>query len=126
MAARILIVDDEVHLARILQFALERSGYEVTLAFDGNEALEIAKREKPALVILDLMLPGIDGYKVCNMLKHDAQFEGVSVILMSARDMEKERIEEELTADRFIAKPFDIGYLLDCVSELVARRVNEV
>lgn len=125
MAARILIVDDEVHLARILQFALERSGYEVTLAFDGNEALKIAKSERPALVILDLMLPGIDGYKVCNMLKRDAQFEGVPVILVSARDVEKEHIEEKITADRFIAKPFDINYLLESVSQLIGRRVNE-
>lgn len=125
MAFRVLIVDDEVHLARILQFALERSGYEVTLAFDGNEALAIAKREKPALVILDLMLPGIDGYKVCNILKRDTELEGVPVILVSARDMGEEHIEEQITADRFIAKPFDIGYLLDSVSELIGCRVNE-
>jgi DNA-binding response OmpR family regulator len=124
MAARILVVDDEVHLARILQFALERSGYDVTLAFDGNEALEIAKRERPALIILDLVLPGIDGYKVCNILKRDAGLAAVPVILVSARDLKLERFPGKMTADRFIPKPFDINYLIDSIGELLGRPVT--
>ncbi len=124
MAQRILIVDDEVHLARILQFALERSGYDVTLAFNGNEALETARREKPALIILDLVLPGIDGHEVGDILKGDAALGGVPVILVSARDVSRERPAETLTADRFIAKPFDINFLIDSVGELLGCAVT--
>jgi len=124
MADRILIVDDEIHLAKILEFAFEHAGYDVTLAHDGREALEAAKRTRPAVIILDLMLPGIDGYRVCNMLKADADFDGVPIIIISARDLAREHVEEEIKADRFIEKPFDIGYLMETVSELRGRRVT--
>ena len=70
MHRKILIVDDEMHLARILQFTLEHEGYDVVTAFDGKEALDSLEREAPDLLILDLMLPIVDGYKICNMVKN--------------------------------------------------------
>ena len=85
MKTRILVVDDEVHLAKILQFTLKHAGYEVSLAYDGGEALELFEREKPDLVILDLMLPVLDGYKVCNRIKEHPALK-VPVIILSARD----------------------------------------
>jgi len=120
MNTKILIVDDEVHLARILQFTLEHEGYDVVTAFDGREAIEKAERENPDLVILDLMLPILDGYKVCNKLKCSDRFRNLPIIILSARDLSRERIEEPLQADVFMEKPFNTGNLIEKISELLA------
>lgn len=122
MASKILIVDDEVHLARILQFTLEHEGYDVVMAFDGEEAVEKAKSECPDLVILDLMLPIIDGYKVCNILKDDNSLKDMPIIILSARDLSRERIEEPIQADLFMEKPFNTGDLINKISELLSRQ----
>lgn len=119
MPSKILIVDDEVHLARILQFTLEHAGFEVRTAFDGKEALEQAKKERPDLVILDLMLPIIDGYKVCNILKNDEEFKTVPIIILSARDLSREDLEEPISADLYMEKPFNTGTLIEKISELL-------
>jgi DNA-binding response OmpR family regulator len=124
MAPRILIVDDEMYLAKILQFSFEHEGYEVIVAHDGRQALDIARREHPALVILDLMLPEIDGYRVCNTLKADPEFRDVSIVIISARDLARERIDGKICADRFIEKPFDVGSLVDTVAELLRRGIT--
>lgn len=118
MPRKILVVDDEVHLAKILQFTLGHAGYEVTLAFDGQEALEAFDREEPELVILDLMLPLIDGYKVCNRIKEGARSD-VPVIILSARDLEREKIEEAVKADLLMQKPFNVELLLDEIARLL-------
>jgi DNA-binding response OmpR family regulator len=120
MPAKILIVDDEVHLARILQFTLEHAGYEVTIAFDGKEAIEKAKQVRPDLVVLDLMLPIIDGYKVCNILKEDENFKQVPIIILSARDLSREELDEPIGADLFLEKPFNSNMLLDKIGELLS------
>ena len=122
MSEKILIVDDEVHLARILQFTLEKAGYEVVTAYDGKEALDRAVEQRPDLVILDLMLPVLDGYKVCNILKTNEDFRDVPVIIVSARDLEQERLEEPLNADLFIEKPFNSIELIERISELLGNR----
>jgi DNA-binding response OmpR family regulator len=120
MPAKILIVDDEVHLARIIQFTLEHEGFEVITAFDGEEALSAANEHHPDLIILDLMLPAIDGYRVCNMLKDREEFASVPIMILSARDLANERIEEPVRADHFMSKPFNTENLLDTVSDLLA------
>lgn len=120
MPSKILIVDDEVHLARILQFTLEHAGYSVRTAFDGEEALEKARSEHPDLVILDLMLPIIDGYKVCNVLKSDEEFKGVPIIILSARDLSAEELDEPIGADLFMEKPFNTNVLIKKISELLS------
>jgi DNA-binding response OmpR family regulator len=122
MPRKILIVDDEVHLARILQFTLEHVGYEVMTAYDGVEAIEIARSQRPDLVILDLMLPVMDGYKVCNILKNDDDFKELPIIILSARDLKRECIEEPLQADLFMEKPFNTGILIEKISELLTSR----
>jgi len=119
MPGRILVVDDEVHLARILQFTLEHGGYEVSTAFDGEEAVDLIKKENPDLVILDLMLPRLDGYKVCNMIKKDERLKDTPVIVISARDLSNERIDESIEADLFVEKPFNTGKLLGDVARLL-------
>ncbi|MBU8922762.1 MAG: response regulator [Bacteroidales bacterium] len=119
MTQRVLIVDDEMHLAKILQFTLNHAGYEASIAYDGKEALETIERESFDLVILDLMLPLIDGYKVCNRIKSDENLKHMPVIILSARDFEREVLEEPLDADILLQKPFNIEVLLDHISSLL-------
>lgn len=113
-----MIVDDEVHLARILQFTLEHAGYEVVTAFDGKEALDELEREVPDLVILDLMLPVVDGYKVCNIMKSGDTYKHIPVIILSARDFSREELDEPLNADLLMEKPFNTEQLLNEISRL--------
>jgi two-component system sensor histidine kinase/response regulator len=122
MAGTILIVDDEIHLAKIIQLTLEHAGYETLLAFDGEEALEMVRSSRPALVILDLMLPVLDGYKVCNRIKDEEATKYIPVIILSARDLSTERLDEPITADLFMAKPFDSAILLKEISELLRKK----
>lgn len=119
MTYKILIVDDEVHLAKILQFTLEHAGYDVVTAFDGQEALTAVEKERPDLVILDLMLPVIDGYKVCNQLKNDKRYSDMPIVILSARDFDNDDIREPINADLLMSKPFNTGNLLVEISSLL-------
>ena len=104
MAARILVVDDEAQLVRVLRGYLERAGFSVLTAYDGREALRIALQERPDLVVLDLMLPGMDGLDVCRALR---QKSSIPIIMLTARVEETERIIGlELGADDYVTKPF--------------------
>lgn len=125
MPSKILIVDDEVHLARILQFTLERAGYEVITAFDGQEAIKKARDEHPDLVILDLMLPLIDGYKVCNILKNDESIGNIPIIILTARDLAIEKLEEPVEADLLMQKPFNTGNLIESIADLLNGRGSD-
>ncbi len=124
MAAKILVVDDEMHLAKIIQLTLEHAGYEAVLAYDGKEALEMVRRERPALVILDLMLPVLDGYKVCNIIKGDDESKDIRVIILTGRDLSREQIDEPLGADLVIMKPFNSTFLVEKISELLGRNLS--
>lgn len=119
MSHKIMIVDDEMHLARILQFTLEHEGYDVVTAFDGREGLDTLEREAPDLVILDLMLPVVDGYKICNIIKNSDRFRDTPVIILSARDFAREELDEPLNADLLMEKPFNTEHLLDEISRLL-------
>jgi len=119
MAPKILIADDEVHLAKILQLTLERAGYETIVAYDGGEALKKAREERPELVILDSLLPVLDGYEVCRMLKSDECTKAIPVIILSARYLGRDEIAEAITADLFMEKPFNSTVLLDRISNLL-------
>jgi DNA-binding response OmpR family regulator len=108
-----------MHLARILQFTLEHEGYDVVTAFDGKEALDSLEREVPDLLILDLMLPIVDGYKICNKVKTEERFRGIPVIILSARDFDREELDEPLNADILMEKPFNTEHLLSEISRLL-------
>ena len=82
---RLLLVDDEVELVEMVKFRLEASGYEVLTANDGQAALELARREKPDLIILDVMLPKMDGYKVCGLLKNDSRYSHIPIMMFTAK-----------------------------------------
>ena len=117
---RILLVDDEKDLVETVTFRLEATGYEVIKAYDGQEALDKAKKEKPNLIILDLMLPKMDGYKVCRMLKFDEKYKHIPIILFTARAQEEDKkLGEEVGADAYITKPFEPEALLGKIKELI-------
>ena len=117
---KILVVDDEQDIVTLIKRRLEISGYEVIEAADGSEGLEKARKEKPDLVILDIMLPKIDGFQVCRMLKFDTDFKDIPVMLFSARAGEHDRATgQEAGADAYLVKPFDSGALLAQVKQLL-------
>ena len=120
MAKRILIVDDEADLVEVLALRLEANGYEVLRASDGQEGMDKARSEKPDLIILDLMLPKIDGYKVCRMLKFDEKYKKIPIILFTARAQEADKkTGEDVGCDTYITKPFDPQVLLAKIKELI-------
>ena len=117
---RILLVDDEKDLVETVQFRLESNGYEVISAGDGQEALNKARSENPNLIILDLMLPKMDGYKVCGLLKKDARYAKIPIILFTARAQSEDvKMGEEVGADAYITKPFEPQTLIGKVKELL-------
>ncbi|MCG8430421.1 MAG: response regulator [Candidatus Omnitrophica bacterium] len=115
---RILVVDDEEWIAKVLQMRLEANGYEVLVAHDGQEGLETAQKEKPDLVLLDRMLPRMDGYKVCGLLKKDARFSSIPIIMLTAMTQNPET-ESDVPADAYMMKPFDPPALLGKIRELI-------
>ena len=118
--ARVLVVDDEPDLVRILQFGLKAAGYEVESATDGQEGLKKAREMKPDIILLDLMLPKLDGYKVCRLLKFDERFKQIPIIILSARTQEGDQtLALEMGANRFITKPYNFSEILAHVEELL-------
>lgn len=119
---KILVIDDETDLAEMLVLRLEANGYQVISALDGQEGLDKARTEKPDLIILDLMLPKIDGYKVCRMLKFDEKYRHIPIILFTARAQELDiKLGKEVGADAYIIKPFEPDILLSKVAELLKK-----
>lgn len=120
---RILIVDDEEDIISMLKVRFEAGNYEILTASDGQEGLNKARQERPDLIILDLMLPKIDGHKVCRMLKFDESYKNIPIIMFTAKVDEKDRdISLQTKADAYISKPFEIKMLMDKVSELLKLR----
>ena len=118
--ARVLVVDDEPDLVRILQFGLKAAGYEVESASDGQEGLKKAREMKPDIILLDLMLPKLDGYKVCRLLKFDERYKNIPIIILSARTQEGDQLlAMEMGANRFITKPYDFQEVLGHIETLL-------
>ncbi len=116
----ILLVEDEKDMSYAVTLQLEAKGYKVITAYDGQEGLEKARTKKPDLIILDLMLPKMDGYKVCRMLKFDREYKDIPIIMFTARAQDSDRkMGEEVGADAYMAKPFEPKVLLDKIQKLV-------
>ena len=116
----ILLAEDERDIAEVLAVRLEISGYAVILAKDGQEAIDKAKKDKPDLLILDLMLPKIDGFEVCRMLKFDDDAKRLPIIVLSALHQQRDRERVEgYGADAYFIKPFDLNLLLVKIKELI-------
>lgn len=117
---KILLVDDENDMIFVVKMELEANGYEVLTAANGQDGLDMARREMPDLIVLDLMLPKVDGYKVCRILKFDEKYKKIPVIIFTARGQkDDERIGKEVGADAFIVKPFESNVLLGKIAELI-------
>lgn len=105
--AVILVVDDEEHIQELLKFNLEKEGYQVLMAGDGPEALEILEKKQPDLVVLDIMLPGMSGLEVCSEIRRIPKFADLPVIMLTARGEEIDKVLGlEIGADDYITKPF--------------------
>lgn len=110
---KILIVDDEVDLVETLLFPLEMEGFNVLVSYNGEDALKQARKESPDLILLDLMLPKLDGYKVCRLLKFDERYKHIPILMLTAKTQEKDKLlGKETGADEYITKPFDIDELM--------------
>lgn len=119
---RILIIEDEQDIADLIGFNLQRAGYEVLKAHDGIEGTEAALRERPDLIVLDLMLPGRDGYGVFRELRRDSRTVGIPVIMLTARAQTEDRIQGlEAGADDYLTKPFSPKELLLRVQAILRR-----
>ncbi|NQU95192.1 MAG: response regulator [Candidatus Omnitrophica bacterium] len=117
---RILIVDDEMQLVEMVKIRLEANGYETLAAYDGQTGLNMAKKEKPDLIILDLMMPKMDGYKVCALLKRDSRYSKIPVLIFTAKAQEEDaKMSEEAGADAYLVKPFEPEALLGKISGLL-------
>ncbi|MFA5157317.1 MAG: response regulator [Candidatus Omnitrophota bacterium] len=120
MAKKILLVDDEPDIVTTIKMRLEATGYEVTVATDGNTAYNKAKSENPDLIILDLMLPDMDGYQVCRLLKFDQRYKNIPVIMLTAKSQKEDKEwGEKVGADCYITKPFDLKELTAKIKELL-------
>ena len=122
---KILIAEDSPTILEIVKNILEQEGYSVITAIDGQEALTKAKKESPDLIILDLVLPKIDGYKVCGMLKFDKNFSKIPVIILTARAGEEDKkMAADVKADEYIVKPFEPEVFLPKVKKLLKEDLN--
>jgi two-component system, OmpR family, phosphate regulon response regulator PhoB len=119
---RVLVVDDEPDIVALVAYHLAKSGYSVSTATNGSEGLGIAKRDKPALVVLDLMLPGMSGYEVMEQLRSDPGTSRIAVLMLTARREEADRIQGlALGADDYLTKPFSPQELVLRVGAILRR-----
>lgn len=123
MNRSVLVVDDEKNIVDILRFNLEREGYAVLCAYDGKEGLRLAQTETPDLILLDVMLPGMDGFEVCRTLRDAGS--NIPIIMITAREGETDKVLGlELGADDYITKPFSVRELLARVKANIRRAVH--
>ncbi len=122
MKPRILVVDDEPEAVELIEFNLKQSGYTVSTATDGAEALKKARSQVPDLIVLDVMLPEMDGFEICKTLRLDASTSRVPIIMLTAKAAEIDRVLGlELGADDYLTKPFSTRELLLRIKKLLAR-----
>lgn len=120
MPQRILVVDDEMYIVNILDFSLESEGFEVLSAANGEEALRMAMDTSPDLVLLDVMMPKIDGFEVCRALKAKEETKEIPIILLTAKDRDADRKKgEEVGCDAYITKPFSPARLIEEIRGLL-------
>lgn len=120
MGKKILIVDDEPEIILMVGTRLKAHGYEIVSASDGQAGYEAAQKEKPDLIILDLMLPKMDGYKVCGFLKRDYRYAKIPILMFTAKAQEEDmKLARDMGADAYLVKPFKPEELLGKIKELL-------
>ncbi|MES9852261.1 MAG: response regulator [Candidatus Thiodiazotropha sp. L084R] len=122
MSVEILVVDDEPNIVLSLEFLMKKAGYKVTTASNGVEALDSIKQRRPDLVLLDVMMPRMDGYEVCQAVRGDPELSSVRIIMLTARGRDVERDKGmALGADDYVTKPFATSELVEKVKSLLDR-----
>ena len=121
--SKILVVEDDASTAELLKYTLETKGFTVDIAGDGGEAVKKVRLNTPDVIILDIMLPTMDGFQVCEIIKHNVMFENLPIIMLSAK-VRKEDISKgiEKGADEYITKPFDPAQLVERVKFYIQKR----
>ncbi len=120
---KILIVDDEQDIVESIKFVLEASDYTCYTAFDGEEGLKLAKEIVPDLIILDVMMPKINGFKISRLLKFDNKYKNIPILMITARSQQEDKlIGEETGADEYITKPFDLNEVLNIVDKYLGKK----
>ncbi len=124
---QLLLVEDDFYSAETLKFALEAKGHNVILATNGKDALTMVNNEQPQLIILDVMMPKMDGYHFCRLLKFDARFKHIPIIIVSSKIQDAD-MELGLTCggNEYIAKPYDLDMLINTVEKYLYSTVEEV
>ena len=121
-AKKILIVDDEQDIVETLKFMLEAEGYECFCAYDGENGLTLAKDIIPDLMILDVMMPKINGYKISRLLKYDTKYKDIPIIMVTARSQEEDKlIGQETGVNEYITKPFELDDIIKKVKEYLEK-----
>jgi DNA-binding response OmpR family regulator len=121
-AARVLVADDDPSILRLLQVNFRIEGFEVETATHGEEVLPAAKRFAPDVVVLDVMMPGVDGWEVCRRLREDEQTAGIPVVFLSARAQDEDRERSRALEAEYVTKPFEPSHLTDLVKRLAEAR----
>ena len=120
--SKILIVEDDPDIRELLRFNLEKAGYTLFLAEDGEKALTLARKHSPDIILLDLMLPGVDGLEVCRTLKKDPELQRIPVIMVTAKGEELDRVVGlELGADDYVVKPFSLREVVLRIRKILDR-----
>ncbi len=115
---KILIVDDEQDIVESLKFVLETADFTCYCAYNGEDGLRLAKEIVPDLIILDVMMPKINGYKISRLLKYDAKYKNIPILMVTARSQEEDKlIGEETGADEYITKPFELDEVVKTVEK---------
>lgn len=115
---KILIVDDEQDIVESLKFVLETANFTCYCAYNGEDGLRLAKEIVPDLIILDVMMPKINGYKISRLLKYDAKYKNIPILMVTARTQDEDKlIGEETGADEYITKPFELDEVVKTVEK---------
>ncbi|MCF7974949.1 MAG: response regulator transcription factor [Phycisphaerae bacterium] len=121
----ILVVDDEDDIVELVRIHLEREGYGVLSADTGEEAIELAKAKQPQLIVLDLMLPGMDGLDVCRIIRHHDKTADIPIVMLSAKSLDSDIVSGlDLGADEYMTKPFSSKVLVARIRRILNRRVE--
>lgn len=119
---KILIVDDEEDIVKALKIRFHTMGFTVISAGDGMSGLEMIRKEKPDLVLLDIMLPKLDGFKVCRMVKYDENLKNIPIVILTAKVMDVDKLTgQDVGANEFLTKPFDPEQLTEIVKKYLKR-----
>lgn len=123
MTRKILVVDDDPNALRLIGYTLEQEGYQVVSAGDGLEGVNKAQDERPDLVVLDVMLPGLDGYEVCRQLRQQPETAALPILMLSAKARQDDKdVGLKMGADDYLAKPADPSAIVDRVKALLDQR----